>query len=70
MSMTDEDARLLGWLDLAAHDEAHRLVTLRRDDPEAPSRESRFALKELLFHCHYSVASRCTYYGDRPGGRL
>lgn len=64
MAMTEETARNLGFTDLAAHDEAHRLVTLRQDDPGASSRDGRRHLKELLFYCHYSASTTCTYYAD------
>jgi hypothetical protein len=60
MTDADDKARSIGFLDEAAHQEAHRLVYLPADHPEAPSKDARFRLKEALFWCHYGPGCSVT----------
>lgn len=54
---------LITWVSKEQHDEAHRLVYLPKEDPEAPPNAIRQQLKELLFPCHYAN-NGCTYLDD------
>ena len=49
------------------HADAHRLIALPPDHPDAPARPLRDHLKLIVFQCLYTPGSRCAYEADHDG---